>query len=406
MKEEEMLYCLIAFILGYFICRMVEYKSSICRLNNNSFVVGAPDWNKLLNKGLNKGEEFMFGKKFVHNLKKVEQLKTYHRKTPNSRYNFSVILNTKYPKYSIQCIISINALKYLDKLYLDEKCILGKKCPSQTSDQLANHIVKMITTQTQLMCKNIKHEKILENMSKLKIYIYNNPPQMSKLNKQGQYPNYYENITNLNEFKSITNEKTRDGRLYANTVCCFVSLGGGAGSVWKPLKNTMAMSLHNLICTKGERFRSQGIYIHEFAHVIKEIGMKDSNTNLHEIMEEFYKIFIKNDAKYRCISGKENDKVHHSHPYDCQPTELFAEASQVWFYSTKLRDETHGIEIPEKMNDLRLKKAMKVIVDGKETDTNILSLYDYMGYIYGPPNKTLCVDNLFKGCKYFHKNCK
>ena len=397
MSEDLMLKCLIAFILGYFICRMVEYKSSICRLNNNSFVVGAPDWNKLLNKG----EEFMFGKKFLHNLKKVEQ-KTYHRKTPNSRYNFSVILNTKYPKYSIQCIISINALKYLDKLYLDEKCTLGKKCPSQTSDQLANHIVKMITTQTQLMCKNIKHEKILENMSKLKIYIYNNPPQMSKLNKQGQYPNYYENIINLNEFKSIANIKTSDGRLFGNTVGSFMHPDDKVEKAWKELSNTMVMALHSLICTENDQYKWENVFVHEFAHVIKEIGMKDSNTNLHEIMEEFHKVFI-NNKKYGCITS-END--HHSHPYDCLPDELFAEATQVWFYSTKRRDTTHGIEIPEKMNDLRLKKAMKVIVDGKETDTNILSLYDYMGYIYGPPNKTLCVDNLFKGCKYFHKNCK
>jgi len=85
----------------------------------------------------------------------------------------------------------------------------------------------------------------------------------------------------------------------------------------------------NLLCSPGDRYPTENIMVHEFAHAIHDTGLKTLDNTFDRRLKETYQAAMKADKWKNCYAAEN----HH---------EYWAEAVQSWFGTNRENDAIHN----------------------------------------------------------------
>lgn len=85
----------------------------------------------------------------------------------------------------------------------------------------------------------------------------------------------------------------------------------------------------NLLCSPGDRYPTENIMVHEFAHAIHDTGLKSLDATFDGRLKEIYQAAMKADKWKNCYAAEN----HH---------EYWAEAVQSWFGTNRENDAIHN----------------------------------------------------------------
>ena len=85
----------------------------------------------------------------------------------------------------------------------------------------------------------------------------------------------------------------------------------------------------NLLCYQGDKYSTENILVHELAHAIHEVGMREVDPGFDQRLEAAYDAAIES-GKWKSTYAATNYK------------EYFAEAVQSWFHCNRVDDHQHN----------------------------------------------------------------
>ena len=172
----------------------------------------------------------------------------------------------------------------------------------------------------------------------------------------------YEYLSDINGWEFLEGEKTDDGR-------DFSSMTFGVGGTEDVPRTSICID--DIICN-GTNYLEESILVHEFAHTILETAIIESHP---EWYEEFLRISeLYNEIIEGWNTSEDPNKTVCPQSYTCDSRELFAIATQTWFY-VMARDDVN--------------RYIMTIDELKKIRRGTLSLYSFMEKVYGQPNN-LC----------------
>ncbi len=256
---------------------------------------------------------------------------------PDDPSSMLVTINND-PLFKLKVTISPNSVQYLSNNHLLKKlksriAYIIKTMTKNLGTEVKKHLATVTQTQTN---------------DKVKLDIYNCDPGMRD-RSQWEKDSKWEYLTDIPGWTDLKDLNTNDERSFGSAT---YGLGGTKS------KPRTIICLENIVCLKNVKYKQESIFVHEFAHTIREVGLLLGNPELYNALDPLYEIY----------KEKLGDQCNYTYACQNNGIEMWAEATQTWFGVTTRSDVNQSISTIEEIKQIKNDHA---------------SLYDLLNKVYG-----------------------